>query len=95
MDVRGTLLDEEEGLYLYDTVAVASAIEPDLVGVEPALIEVETSTGPAQGMTVCHLDDVMRRLITSREPNASVETAIDVDRFQPRFTGRVITPIAT
>jgi inosine-uridine nucleoside N-ribohydrolase len=93
MDVAGTLLDDEEGLYLYDTVAVASAIEPDLLGVQPALVEIETSTGPAQGMSVCHLDDVMRKLITSREPNASVATAIDVPRFQARFTDRVIDRI--
>ena len=93
MDVAATLLDDEEGLYLYDTVAVASAIEPDLLGIQPALVEIEASTGPAQGMSVCHLDDIMGKLITSREPNASVATAIDVPRFQARFTDRVIDRI--
>jgi inosine-uridine nucleoside N-ribohydrolase len=92
MDVRGGLLDDEDGLYLYDTVAVAAAIEPDLIGTEPALVEIETSTGPAQGMSVCHLDDVMRKLITRRDQNALVATAIDVDRFSARFAERVIAP---
>jgi inosine-uridine nucleoside N-ribohydrolase len=89
IDVREAILDAGDALHLYDTLAMAAAIDPDVVGTRPALVEVETSTGPAQGMTVTHLDDAMRRLLTGREPNAAVATEVDVERFEGLFAERV------
>ncbi len=80
-----------DGLHLYDSLAVAAAIEPDLLGYRTALVEVETGTGPAQGMTVTHLNDALRQLLTGgREPNAEVAVEVDVDGFMDRFTQRVL-----
>lgn len=93
IDVRESILGGDDALHLYDTLAVASAIEPDLLTTRPALVEVETSTGPAQGMTVTHLNDAMRRLLTGRDHNARVATGIDVERFAALFTERVTSAL--
>jgi purine nucleosidase len=87
--VRETIFEGGDDLHLYDTLAMAAAIEPDLVETRPALVEIETSTGPAQGMTVTHLNDTMRRLLTGRDPNAEVATGLDRERFEARFAERV------
>ena len=96
MDVRRLLFPDEEALHLYDTLAVAAAVEPDLLSCRRALVEVETSTGPAQGMTVTHTNDVLRQLVAGgREPNASVAVDVDVDRFAAAFAERVLAPLGS
>ena len=87
--MRAQLFDGDYDLHLYDTLAMASAIEPDLLGYRDALVEVETSVGPAQGMTVTHLNDAIRLMLTGREPNARVAVEVDVSRFAQRFDERV------
>jgi purine nucleosidase len=89
IDVRERLFPGDEALNLYDTLAVAAAVEPDLLGYAPALVEIETSTGPAQGMTVTHRNDLLRRMLTGRDHNARVAIDIDTERFTARFTERV------
>ena len=91
--VKAGLFDGDEDLHLYDTLAMAAAIEPDLLETRPALVEIETSTGPAAGMTVVHLNDAMRRLLTGREPNALVATGVDLDRFEALFAERVLAGV--
>lgn len=76
-------------LHLYDSLAVAAAIEPDLLSYEEALVLVETGDGPAQGMTVTHLNPVIRQLMTGRETNATVALGVDAERFHARFAERV------
>jgi len=90
--VRAGLFADHENLHLYDTLAMAAAIEPDLIETRPALVEIETSTGPAQGMTVTHLNDTLRQLLTGRDHNALVAIDVDLDRFHARFTDRVLPP---
>ena len=87
------LLFDSDGMHLYDTLAVAAAIEPDLLTCQRALVEVETSNGPAQGMTVTHLNDLLRPFISDREPNAEVALDVDVERFTQRFVQRVLDPL--
>jgi purine nucleosidase len=89
IDVRENILDGGDDLHLYDSLAMAAAIDPAVVGTRPALVEIETSTGPAQGMTVTHLNDAMRRLLTGRDTNAVVATTVDVERFEALFSERV------
>ena len=55
-----------------------------------ALVEVETSAGPAQGMTVTHLNAALRRLLTGRDANARVATGVDTGRFEALFADRVM-----
>ncbi len=89
IDVREAMFPEHEALHLYDTLAVAAAIEPDLLQTRSALVDIETSDGPAQGMTVTYLNDVLRQLLTGRDHNASVAVGVDSERFAARFDERV------
>ena len=89
IDVRERLFPEHEALHLYDTLAVAAAIEPDLLETHPALVDVETSAGPAQGMTVTYRNDILRQYLTGREPNAAVAVGVDSERFATYFDERV------
>ena len=82
--------DGGAGLHLDDSLAVAAAIEPDLRDYRRTLVEIETGTGPAQGMTVTHTNDVLRQLLVGRDPNADVAIDVDVDRFRTRFAERVL-----
>lgn len=82
--------DGAAGLHLYDSLAVAAAIETDLCDYRRTLVEIETGTGPAQGMTVTHTNDVLRQLLVGRDPNADVAIDVDVDRFSTRFAERVL-----
>lgn len=93
METMSHLGDEAvAGLHLYDSLAVAAAIEPDLLEYRTTVVEVETGTGPAQGMTVTHLNDELRQLLTGgREPNARVAVGVDVDRFMRHFADRVLS----
>ena len=93
IDVRAKLFEDDEALHLYDTLAVAAAIAPDLLDCSEALVEVETSAGPAQGMTVTHLNAVMRRLLTGRDANARVATGVDTGRFEALFADRVMADL--
>jgi purine nucleosidase len=90
IEVREQLFpDEHEALHLYDTLAVAAAIEPDLLETREALVEIETSDGPAQAMTVTYRNEILRRLLTGRDPNAAVALGVDSARFAQRFDERV------
>ncbi len=83
-------VSEGDSLHLYDSLAVAAAIEPDLCSYRRALVEVETGTGPAQGMTVTHSNEILRQLLVGRDHNATVATDVDTDRFEARFAERVL-----
>ena len=89
IDVREQLFPEHEALNLYDTLAVAAAIEPDLLETHGALVDVETSDGPAQGMTVTYRNDILREFLTGRGPNAAVAVDVDNTRFAQHFDARV------
>lgn len=78
------------GLHLYDSLAVATAIEPDLCTYRRALVEIETGTGPAQGMTVTHSNEILRQLLVGRDHNATVAIDVDTERFAARFAERVL-----
>lgn len=56
---------------LHDPLAMAEAIRPGLVTVEPAYVEVDTTTGPSRGNTLVDLRGVLG------QPTA--EVALDVD----------------
>lgn len=89
IDVREQLFPKHEALHLYDTLAVAVAIEPDLIETHSALVDVETSDGPAQGMTVTYRNDILRQFLTGRDPNAAVAVGVDSKRFAKCFDERV------
>ena len=87
------LFSGESDLHLYDSLAMAAAIDPEVVETRPALVQIETGEGPAQGMTVAWTNDVFRRVLTGLEPNADVAVAVDLDRFEHLFRTRVLSPL--
>ena len=90
IEARGRLSGDDD-LHLYDSLAMAAAIHPDLVDTTPALVQVETGDGPAQGMTVAWTNDVLRRVLTGLEPNTDVAVGVDLDRFDHLFRTRILT----
>lgn len=80
-------------LHLYDTLAVAAAIDPTLIETRTALVQVETSTGPAQGMTVSHTNPLTRALVTGKEPNSEVAVDVDAEQFHALVDERVFSRI--
>ncbi len=92
IDARGRLSGDDD-LHLYDSLAMAAAIQPEILETRRALVQIETSDGPAQGMTVAWTNDVLRSVLTGREPNASVAVGLDLARFEALFRDRVLTPL--
>jgi purine nucleosidase/pyrimidine-specific ribonucleoside hydrolase len=67
---------ELAGSPMHDAVAVAHVIDPTLLEVVPARIEVDCAWGAGRGRT-----DVDTRRRGEREPNAQVAVGIDSERF--------------
>jgi purine nucleosidase/pyrimidine-specific ribonucleoside hydrolase len=61
---------------VHDPVAVAAVIDPTIVSVRPANVEIELAGTYTRGATVVDLERV-----TGRRPNVDVATALAVDRF--------------
>ncbi|MEW9533584.1 nucleoside hydrolase [Microbispora sp. NPDC049125] len=64
-----------EGPAIHDTCAVAYLVDPSLIEVQPAVVEVETAGRLTSGMTVVDFE------LAGRAPNALVGTSLDVARF--------------
>ncbi|WP_248959309.1 nucleoside hydrolase [Sphaerisporangium perillae] len=69
------MVTAEEGPAVHDACAIAYLIDPTLVTVEPAVVQVETAGRFTSGMTVTDFD------LGDRAPNALVGTSLDVPRF--------------
>ena len=85
----------ESDLHLYDTLAMAAAIHPEVIETRAALVQIETGDGPAQGITVAWTNDVLRRVLTGQEPNAEVAVGVDLERFEHLFRSHVLTPLGS
>ena len=85
----------EGSLHLYDSLAMAVAIDPTLVTLEDSYVEIEISDGPAQGMSVSHHKPFQRALFRHPTINARVALDVDVERFYEVFEERVLQRIAT
>ena len=64
------------GVAVHDALAVATLIRPELVTTIDALVTVDTTAGPARGMTL-----VDRHRWDGQEPNARVAATVDRDAF--------------
>ena len=64
------------GLKMYDACAVACLVRPDLFAMERAFVDVETAGTLTAGCTVVDLKGYLKR-----EPNATVTTGVDAERF--------------
>ncbi|MFF0148675.1 pyrimidine-specific ribonucleoside hydrolase [Amycolatopsis sulphurea] len=63
-----------DGMVLHDAVAVAEAIRPGLLHTETYPVTVDTSAGPARGMTL-----VDRRAVPLEAAGRAVDVAVDTD----------------
>jgi inosine-uridine nucleoside N-ribohydrolase len=64
------------GVSIHDALAVATLLRPELVTTVEALVTIDTTTGPARGMTL-----VDRHRWDGQEPNAQVAVGVDRDAF--------------
>ena len=65
-----------DGGALHDPMTAASLIAPELFGVQPMRVDIDTTEGPSAGRTVC---DVWK--VTGQPPNADVALKVDADGF--------------
>jgi inosine-uridine nucleoside N-ribohydrolase len=82
---------DEEGPHLYDTLAVATVLRPELLTLEPAFVQIETTSEAMAGTSVAWLPG--RSSAWSRPDvadNALVATGLDLVGFQALFTERVL-----
>ena len=61
---------------VHDALAVAALVQPDVIASVDALVTIDTTAGPARGMTL-----VDRYLLGDSEPNAQVAVGVDRDGF--------------
>ncbi|MDX6599869.1 MAG: hypothetical protein QOE87_3756 [Gaiellales bacterium] len=64
------------GVSIHDALAVATLLRPELITTIDALVTVDTTAGPARGMTL-----VDRHRWDGQEPNAKVAQGVDRDAF--------------
>jgi purine nucleosidase/pyrimidine-specific ribonucleoside hydrolase len=76
-----------DGIYLHDPLAVGVVIDPSLVTTQPLRVNVETSPGITEGMTVAD----RRALRASGMPGPKLKVALDVasERFLRLFEERL------
>ncbi len=69
------MITADGGPAIHDACAVAHLIDPSLITLEPAVVDVETAGRFTSGMTVTDFN------LRGRAPNALVGTSLDVGRF--------------
>ena len=72
------------GAFIHDPLAVAAALDRDLVTTEALYVDVETRGELTAGMTVAD-----RRRLTGRPPNLDVAVTADVPAFMERLVERI------
>jgi len=82
-----------EGLHLYDSLAMAVAIDSSLVELDECYVEIDAGDRAAQGMSVAFRKPFQRWLIGNPEPNAHVALDVHVDRFGDVFNAKVLDRI--
>jgi inosine-uridine nucleoside N-ribohydrolase len=83
-----------DSLHLYDSLAMAVAMDASLVTLEDSYVEMDVSDGPAQGMSVSYHKPFQRVIFDHPETNARVALGVDVERFTAPFQERVLDFIA-
>jgi purine nucleosidase len=77
--------------HLYDSLAMAAALEPQLVTLEPARVEIETVSAALAGTSAAWLRGRFSEWSRPDGPdNALVATEVDVDGFAAFFAERVL-----
>lgn len=81
----------EGGLHLFDSLAVASVVAPEILVREPALIAVDCGDSHAAGTSIAWLPGRPSRWTRPDGPdNATVATSVDLEAFDAMFADRVL-----
>ncbi len=72
------------GAFIHDPLVTACALDASLVRSEPAVVDVDTSGGAADGQTIAD-----RRGLWKRAPNVDVAVEVDAGEFLRRLVERV------
>jgi inosine-uridine nucleoside N-ribohydrolase len=84
----------DDGPHLYDSLAVACAIRPDLFELTPALVHVETASEPLAGTSAAWLPGRASAWSRPDVPdNALIATDVDLQAFQTLFNDRVLAQL--
>src|SRR4051794_4831417 len=83
--------EADDGPNLYDSLAVAAALRPQLLTLEPALVQIETDSEALAGTSAAWLPGRFSAWSRPDGPdNALVATGVDVDAFAALFAERVL-----
>ena len=80
----------DQGLHLYDSLAMALCFMPELAGYKNAFVSIETKGEYTDGETVCEFNESIMGQIFKPKPNSEVALDIDVEGFNKIFKKRVI-----
>ena len=80
----------DQGLHLYDSLAMALCFLPELAEYKDAFTSVETKGEFTDGETVCEFNESIMGQIFRPKPNSEVALDIDVEGFNKIFKERVI-----
>jgi inosine-uridine nucleoside N-ribohydrolase len=82
---------DDDGPHLYDSLAMAAALQPRLVTLEPARVEIETVSVALAGTSAAWLPGRFSEWSRPDAPdNALVATQVDLDGFAAFFAERVL-----
>ena len=80
----------DQGLHLYDSLAMALCFAPELAEFKKAYVTVETKGEYTDGETVCEFNESIMGQVFKPEHNAEVALDIDVQGFNKLFEERVL-----
>ena len=80
----------DQGLHLYDSLAMALCFVPELAEFKKAYVTVETKGEYTDGETVCEFNESIMGQVFRPEHNAEVALDIDVEGFNKLFEERVL-----
>jgi len=80
----------DQGLHLYDSLAMALCFAPELAEFKKAYVTVETKGEYTDGETVCEFNESIMGQIFKPKHNAEVALDIDVEGFNKLFEERVL-----
>jgi inosine-uridine nucleoside N-ribohydrolase len=89
INIRSDLISDA-GLHLYDSLAMASLIDDDILSYKQAFVRTETSGSLTSGETVCEFNESILGQIMKPKPNTEVALELDVEGFNKIFQHRVV-----
>ena len=80
----------DQGLHLYDSLAVALSFMPEIADFKEAYVSIETKGEFTDGQTVSEFNESIMGQIFKPKPNSEVALDLDVEAFNSLFKERVI-----